>query len=151
MDPDKIWIKNFLKHQNRLPLSKKATLDKPVIDILVRNYGNGFGMCNEIGEIIKQSNVATSSKGGRFIAPDEEQYVAKAISLGKEDFWARSLYNHYKKVGWKTRGGTSIVDWEATITQAIARERKKETQMNGSSSKIQKAVSLSQTIIENLS
>lgn len=152
IDPDKIWIKNFLKHQNRLPLSKKAKLDKPIIDILISNYGKGFSMCLEIGEILKQSATATSAKGGRFVAPTEQDYINKAISLGKDQHWATNLYNHYKQVGWITKGGTPIVDWEATITMAISREKQKERQnasVNGS--KIQKAVSLSQTIIENLS
>jgi len=139
----KLFIKDFLKHKKKLPLIKGVEESDLIIDKLASNL-EGFGNPKEISDILKsvrdikeieKENKKKGKESKRFVIPSFQDFQAYYLSE-KADAHINSikdLYDHYVKVGWKTKGGTLIKDYEAAIRGGIRREEKMKEKYYGNS------------------
>jgi hypothetical protein len=122
---NKLFIKDFLKHQMKLPLIRGVEESDFIISKLEDSLIK-FHNAKEISDILdkvkeKEKEVVDDKKKTttrtRFIPPTYEVFEA-AFYKEKPDAIEvniRNLYDHYVSVGWKTKGGTAIKDYEAAI------------------------------------
>jgi len=128
----KLFIKDYLKHQKKLPLISGIEENDWIIDKLTSNL-EGFGNPKEISDILKnvrdikeieKENKKKVKEKKRFVVPLREEFKEYYLSE-KPDAIADSidgLYDHYVSCGWKV-GSKPMVDWEAAIRGAIKREK----------------------------
>lgn len=136
----KLFIKDFLKHQRKLPLIKGNEESDLIIEKLESNLKK-FNDAPEILEILnsvrlpekEEEKESTRSPRKKFSAPKyevfEEYYLSEKPETDIENI--KDLYDHYVKVGWKTTSGTKISDYEAAIRNAIRRDEKKSNTYQG--------------------
>ncbi len=129
----KLFIKDFLKHKKKLPLIRGIEEDNWIIDKLASNL-EGFGNPKEITDILKgvkelkeveKDKKKKDKEKKRFVVPEFEEF--KTYYLKKDPDATISsihdLYDHYEKVGWVTKGGTKISNYEAAIRGGISRKK----------------------------
>lgn len=134
----KLFIKDFLKHQRKLPLIKGNEESELIIEKLQSNLKK-FNDAPEILELLNSVKVkveeekASSVKKNKtqpakFTPPSYEDfeayYLSESPDTGTENI--KELFDHYVGVGWVTKGGTPVKDYQATIRNAIRRAEKNE-------------------------
>ena len=126
----KLFIKDFLKHQNKIPLKKGIEEDDWIIDKLKSNLER-FNNAPEILNIlqnhvvdpteIKKPTRERVNRKKTFVEPTFEELKAYYLSQ-KPDAELSAIqdtYDHYTSVNWVTKGGTDIKDWESAVRKAI--------------------------------
>lgn len=130
----KLFIKDFLKHQRKLPLIRGNQESDLIIEKLQSNLKK-FNDAPEILELLNsvklpeietKSVIPNKAAPKRFSAPSYEEfegyYLSQSPDTGTENI--KELFDHYVSVGWKTSGGTPVKDFEAAIRNAIRRAEK---------------------------
>jgi len=134
---NKLFIKDFLKHQRKLPLIKGNEESDLIIEKLQSNLKK-FNDAPEILELLNSVKVkveeekASSVKKNKtqptkFIPPSYEDfeayYLSQSPDTGTENI--KELFDHYVSCGWKV-GNKPMQDFEAAIRNAIRRAEKNE-------------------------
>lgn len=140
----KLWIKDFLFHQNKLPLISGTEESDWIIAKLKNNlvkFNNAKEIQTILDSVIDSSKIkreeveeqVTSKKKVRkiFQVPTEEEFHNLYNEVYKKqkpeatqpapEHNISDLYDHYKSNGWKVGGKTPIQDLEACIRKAIRR------------------------------
>ncbi len=126
----KIWLKNFLLHQGKLPLNLKTEEGRRLLNFLETN-SNAFDS-HFIKAIIDDAfankrRPATPKETKSFIKPtlDEvvEHFSTGETSYATRDFW-ESIWLHYESCGWKV-GNKPMVSWVAAFSGCLKRENKR--------------------------
>lgn len=124
----KLFIKDFLKHQKKLPLIRGTEESDWIIDKLESNLPK-FNNAKEISDILEKvrdkelinndNNKNTSARNNnktKFIAPSYEEfhltYLKEKPDAIEEKI--KNLYDHYVSVGWKV-GNKPMADYAAAI------------------------------------
>ncbi len=116
-DGTKIWIKNFLLHQNKLPLPIKTEEGRRLLHILESNL-SAFDSNQFIRDIITDS----LKKKGRSITPKETKiFVPPTIEEAQAE--VETLWLYYKGKGWKV-GKSPMVDWVSAFRGCFIRDKK---------------------------
>ncbi len=129
----KLFIKDFLKHKKKLPLIKGIEENDWIIEKLASNL-EGFGNPKEICDILKnvrdikdieKENKKKIKETKRFVVPSFEDFKEYYLKKDPESNISsiHDLYDHYEKVGWKTKGGIKITNYEAAIRGGISRKK----------------------------
>jgi len=128
----KLFIKDFLKHQKKLPLIAGNDESEWIIDKLKSNldkFNNAIEI-KSILESVQHPETKTKSKGStkkKFIAPKydifEKYYFSQKADADVDDI--KNLYDHYVSCDWKV-GNKPMKDWEAAIRVSIRRKEKYE-------------------------
>jgi hypothetical protein len=126
----KIWLKNFLLHQGKLPLNLKTEEGRRLLNILETN-SNAFE-----GTFIKaiiddafanKRRPVTPRETKVFVKPtlDEvlEHFSAQDTAYVPRAYW-ESIWMYYESCGWKV-GSKPMVNWVAAFKGCLAREEKK--------------------------
>lgn len=137
----KLFIKDFLLHQNKLPLIR-GNEEHELIILKLQSNLNKFNDAKEIKDILdkvvepKKEEEETPKKkskaSNKFIAPEfdefKEYYLSEKPEADEEND-IRNLYDHYLKVGWRVggNGGKPMKDWQAAIRNSIRRNEKYKT------------------------
>ena len=136
-DGTKLWFKNFLKYQKKLPLNSANNVHKQIISLIQDNLSDetkfkGNAVINsllptdlQIGKVIKkkkeiseENNLEENSiaKRPRFLKPTiEEIYeymVEKEFEFAKDE--SKLFYNFYESKGWKV-GKNPMVIWKSSV------------------------------------
>jgi hypothetical protein len=136
----KLFIKDFLKHQRKLPLIKGNEESDLIIEKLQSNLKK-FNDAPEILELLNSVKVKVEfeeekvksvkknrTQSVKFTPPSYEDfeayYLSESPDTGTENI--KELFDHYVGVGWVTKGGTPVKDYQATIRNAIRRAEKNE-------------------------
>lgn len=121
-DSERIWIKKFLLHQNKLPLDLK-TSEGNFIKFEIENNQNKFKYPNEFEVILKNIKKKTRSKIGEFIKPTLDD----VINNFKDGEWSyitreeiEGLYDYYESVGWKV-GNKKMADYKKAFINCFRR------------------------------
>jgi hypothetical protein len=128
----KLFIKDFLKHQNKLPLIKGNEEHELIISKLESNLPK-FNDAPEIlnilnNHVIDPNEIKTTkgrvSKKKIFVEPTFEELKAYYLKE-KPDAKLSSIediYDHYVGCGWVVGKNKPMVDWEACVRRAIRNE-----------------------------
>lgn len=134
----KIFIKDFLKNQRKLPLIK----GNEESDLIIEKLQSNLKKFNDAPEILELLNSVKSkveeekvksvkknrTQSVKFTPPSYEDfeayYLSESPDTGTENI--KELFDHYVGVGWVTKGGTPVKDYQATIRNAIRRAEKNE-------------------------
>lgn len=126
----KLFIKDFLKHQKKLPLVLGNDESEWIIDKLKSNLDK-FNNAPEIKSILdsvqkpEQKTKKTSTDSKKFVVPEYEEFEAYYLSeksdADVDDI--KNLYDHYVSCNWKV-GNKPMKDWEAAIRVSIRRNSK---------------------------
>ena len=135
INSDKIWLRKFLLHQNKLPLDLK-TNEGNYIKFQIE--GNLFNFNNnpEMSEILKNIKKKTKSKAlSEFIKPTVDEVIQK-FRVGDWAFIQTeeiiSIYDYYESVGWKV-GNKKMVDWNKSFIGCFRRNIYKRPRPNSNS------------------
>jgi len=125
----KLFIKDFLKHQAKIPLIKGNEESDRII-IKLKNNLERFNNAPEILNILNNHVVDPSevkktkekiSKKKTFVVPtfDElkEYYIKEKPDAELNAI--KDIYDHYVSVGWTVGKNKPMVDWEACVRKAI--------------------------------
>lgn len=127
MKPRKIWLKNYLLHQDCLPLKSdvsKHTKIKFMIESNFEDFNCPMQMRTIIDSVIKTEPIKSKrSSSKKFIAPDWDEFIEYYKTLLDNEEQARGLFEHYLSVGWKV-GNKQMVDWKAGIRKNIPNHKK---------------------------
>lgn len=134
----KLFIKDFLLHQNKLPLIKGNEEHELIISKLQSNLSK-FNDATEIKNILDNIKLpepiviedtkinGKKKRGDKFVIPSFEEfkdyYLSEKTDADVADI--KGLYDHYVMVGWRVgKGNIQMKDYEAAIRGAIRREEK---------------------------
>lgn len=125
----KIWLKNYLLHQGKLPLNIKTEEGRRILNILETN-SNAFES-SFIKSIINDAfkkKIVTPRENKTFVKPSLDE-VVKHFSTGEtsnvtRDYW-ETIWLHYESCGWKV-GKKPMVSWIAAFAGCLKRENKKQ-------------------------
>lgn len=132
---NRLFIKDFLKHQNKLPLIKGNQESDLIIEKLQSNLKK-FNDAPEILELLNSVQVKVEeekvvnvknkrNQTTRFTPPSYEEfeayYLSESPDTGTENI--KELFDHYVSCGWKV-GNKPMQDYEAAIRNAIRRAEK---------------------------
>jgi len=149
----KVWVKNFLFYQKRLPLDLTNDDHKKILLMLEKNF-KAFGENDDMAFITHHVETgkkkrATTSPRKKFEKPTFEEFEAygkeyaeqKGFNINAK--WYSQLYEYYESNGWKV-GKNAMADWKAAIRKNISKEDKpkvvsKEGGGNGKIDKIRRA------------
>ena len=127
---NKLFIKDFLKHQNKLPLiigneehdwiitKLKSNLDKfnnaiEILDILNNHVIDQ--------NVIKKNKDRTNKKSKTFVEPTfeelKEYYLSEEPNALLPDI--QDIYDHYVSCGWTVGKNKPMVDWQSAVRKAI--------------------------------
>lgn len=132
VDADKIWIKKFLLHQNRLPLDLK-TPEGNFIKYQLENNLEKFNKSSEMQDIIKNIKKLTKTKSNsEFVKPSLEEVINK-FKVGEWSMISEQeivqIYDYYESVGWKV-GRKNMVDWNKSFIGCFRRSMNRRTNGN---------------------
>lgn len=137
-DRKMVWVKNFIFHQDNLPL-EKGNQEHEKIKILLERKLDLFDENKDMLFILNKAIKGNSKKlnSSKFKAPSLKEMETfglkyaeeKGISIPKD--LIEQLFNHYSSNGWKVGGKTPMKNWEFAIRNAILREVKKQTPTEG--------------------
>jgi hypothetical protein len=139
VDKKTIWIRNFLKHQRKLPLKANSKIYNQIIKTIRHNIVdvNRFPKNKEISSLLPVEflPIALRKKESdeiepRFKKPTLEEVVEhmKFKELPNHENEAISFFNFYESKGWKI-GRNSMKSWKSAIDGTWAksiRERNKD-------------------------
>lgn len=118
---DKIWLRKFLLHQNRLPLDLK-TNEGNYIKFQIEGNLSKFNFSDELQSILKNIKKKTRVKVD-FSKPTIED-VMDNFKLGEWSFVSKdeiiSIYDYYESVGWKV-GNKKMADWNKAFIGCFRR------------------------------
>lgn len=147
---NKLFIKDFLKHQKKLPLIRGNEESDSIIEKLKSNLFK-FNNAKEIQDILDsvkepeiiEESVVTNQKRNtakKFVAPSyevfKEYYLTQRPNEINEDI--QGLYDHYVSCGWKV-GNKKMADYEAAIRASIRRNEKFNKNNNNTNYKSEKS------------
>ena len=136
----KLFIKDFLFHQNKLPLIKGNEEHELIISKLQSNLPK-FDDALEIKKIIesitepkKEEEISKGKKkrGSPFVAPSFEELKEYYLSEKPDAELSaiQDIYDHYVGCGWVVGKDKPMKDWEACVRRAI-RNNEKGFKYNG--------------------
>ena len=129
----RIWIKNFLKHQKKLPLNENNNNHKQIIYILKDNLSDKekFKGCSEMEELlpenmklnVKKKQVKSESNStplSRFVKPNLDEIVAfmKQKEFTFSEAESRRFFNYFESNGWKV-GRNPMKNWKGAVNTWI--------------------------------
>ncbi len=125
---NKLFIKDFLLHQKKIPLIKGQEESDWIIQKLKNNL-EGFNNAVEIIAILESVELKSIEKikptPVRFSPPDYDtfrDYFLTEQDDATEDK-IRGLYDHYLSCGWKV-GNKPMKDWQAAVRNSIRRDQR---------------------------
>lgn len=137
-DSEKLWLRKFLLHQNRLPLDLK-TDEGNYIKFQIESNIHKFNEkdLKEFETIIENTKKKSRSKSANeFIKPSVDDIVNHFINEPDWSFVTRQeileLHEYYEKVGWKV-GKKKMVDWKLSFIGCFRRNYGKFPRPNGNS------------------
>ncbi len=128
----KLFIKDFLRHQEKLPLVRGRKEDDWIINKLKSNlevFDNDSSITKILEKTIDLKDIDKpekgKKKGEKFVAPDFEAFSKYCLEEkpDAEEMKIKSLFNHYVSCGWKV-GNKPMKDWKAAIRVNIHKEEK---------------------------
>ena len=130
----KIWVKNYLFHQNNLPLDTNDIKHRELILMLEKNRED-FNNPDEMLFILDKIEKGVINKKRTinvFKKPTKEVWREYFKSLGSDnENEMNQLFDHYESCGWKI-GAKPMVDWKASVRNALRRKKPDKFEvMNG--------------------
>lgn len=137
----KLFIKDFLFHQNKLPLIKGNEEHELIITKLQSNFPK-FNEAPEIKKILesvsepKKTEEEVKSKkkrGSPFVAPTFEELKEYYLSQKPDAELSaiEDIYDHYVSCGWTVGKDKPMKDWESAVRKAIRNNEKGFKRYNG--------------------
>lgn len=121
----KIWVKNYLFHQNKLPLDKGNIHHREIILMIEKNCAD-FNNAEEMLFILDKIEKAVINKKSTrkvFKKPNLDEWKAYYKTLGDfEETEMLELFDYYESCGWKI-GSKPMVDWKASVRNALRRKK----------------------------
>lgn len=152
-DSERIWLKKFLLHQNRLPLDLKTT-EGNYIKYQIESNIPKFDYSSELQEVLKNIKKKTKSKlPSDFIKPTLEEVVNNFVN-SEWSFIAKdevvSIYDYYESVGWKV-GAKKMADWNKAFIGCFRRNlsRKRQNQNQNQNNQPQKQTKMDMIVEGN--
>lgn len=140
---NKIWLKNFLRHQELLPLDLTNPFEKKVYSIIQNNIED-FDNHKCLKDIVSSALIRYNQTG--IIKPNRpklSEWREYLIEQGyDQDENINYSYDYYEKVGWMVAKNKPILDWKACARNWISQAYK----FNGGFGKNKKSI---QEVIEN--
>lgn len=122
---DRIWLRKFLLHQNKLPLDLKSE-EGNYIKFQIESNLSRFGYSNELHDILKNTKKRTRTKAEPFSKPTLNEVIQR-FSIGEWSFVPHneiaSIYDYYQAVGWKVGRTKKMVDWVAAFEGCFRRNQ----------------------------
>lgn len=124
-----IWIKQFLKHQKKLPLNTNNNAHRQIILMLQRHLENKdtFQGCMEIDNLLPDADKPKKKKPKKstpsrknFVPPTLEEVKQDMIKKGfdRAESESENFINFYESKGWKV-GNTKMKSWQHSVSNWI--------------------------------
>jgi hypothetical protein len=128
-DKTRLWLKNFLKHQKKLPLNDKNNNHKQILMILRENVRNEskFMGCSEMIALIPNESAYAIDKENvpkiprhQFIKPTltEVSNYMKSLKFDDYEREADRFMHHFESNGWKV-GRNPMKSWVGAVNTWI--------------------------------
>jgi hypothetical protein len=142
-----IWIKNFLKHQKKLPLNENNKAHKQIINILIEAVSNEnkFSECDEmkllLPESVRNDLISFSKTTVRFKPPKVEDVIdyMKSENFILHQSEGERFHSYFVSNGWKV-GKNKMVDWKASVKTWINNYYARNDKFKPNSSKIKNII-----------
>ncbi len=137
-----LYIKDFLFHQNKLPLVSGVEEDDWIIAKLKNNlekFNNAKEIQTILDSVVDSSRIEKTEEINskkkvkeKFQIPTKEEFNQRYLALlpTAHQHNIDDLYDHYVSNGWKVGGKTPIQDLDACIRKAIRRADKYKNSFN---------------------
>lgn len=117
----KLFIKDFLKHQMKLPLKKYNAEDNQIILNLQSNlqrFNNAPEILEILNNIEEEKKVEPIKKTTRtkkvpveFVAPTIDEFISYFLENGFEEELAKRAWNGYHVANWHDKNGHPVKNW----------------------------------------
>lgn len=151
-DGEKVWLKKFLLHQNKLPLDLNTPEGNYIKFQLESNYDN-FGEPKDFKYILDsiKTNFLKSKKKTIFIKPELSEVLD---FFSKHDKWSHvhhnrieNIYYFYESKGWTIgKSQKPMLDWKKAFIYCFTREKNS----NKANSKLEQNKPIQQTKMDIL-
>lgn len=119
---NKLFIKDFLKHQMKLPLKKGNIEDNQIIMKLQSNLQR-FNNAPEILEILNnieeekkaepiKKTTRTKKAPVEFVAPTIDEFISYFLENGFDEDLAKRAWNGYNVADWHDKNGDAVKNWK---------------------------------------
>lgn len=140
VDKKTIWLKNFIKHQRKLPLKENVSNHKQIINFLKLNLENPekFPENKDILKLlpvslkpVKEVKVEVAKEVAepvkRFVKPtiDEIKAYMELKNIPNAENESNNFYNFYESKGWKV-GKNAMKSWKSAIDGTWAKSIKEK-------------------------
>jgi hypothetical protein len=118
---DRIWLKKFLLHQNRLPLDL-ATTEGNFIKFQIESNINNFNNPQDFKNILENIKKKTKTKS-EFTKPTLQEIIDNFRTTEWSfvpEYEITSIYDYYESVGWKV-GRKPMADWKKAFIGCFRR------------------------------
>jgi hypothetical protein len=157
---NKLFIKDFLKHQMKLPLKKGNTDDNQIILKLQSNLQR-FNNAPEILEIlnnieeekhietVKKKPTKKKEKSIKLTPPKVEEFIEYFSENGFDEELARRAWRSYDSNDWKDSQDTPVRNWRQKCQNNWFRPENKKTEKEEKKSKLQTTMSVVEEMTRN--
>jgi hypothetical protein len=119
---DKIWLRKFLLHQNRLPLDL-GTIEGNFIKFRIESNILSFNNPQDFQDIVKNIKKKSTKPKTEFVKPTLQEIIEN-FKNGEWSFVPEeeivSIYDYYESVGWKV-GSKKMADWKKAFIGCFRR------------------------------
>jgi hypothetical protein len=118
---DRIWLKKFLLHQNRLPLDL-ATTEGNFIKFQIESNIKNFNNAQDFESILQNIKKKTKTKS-EFTKPTLQEIIDNFRTTEWSfvpEYEITSIYDYYESVGWKV-GRKPMADWKKAFIGCFRR------------------------------
>ena len=125
---EKLWLKKFLIHQNKLPLDLKSESGVFIKYHIEYNLPS-FNYCQELRDILSNTKKGRAKSQSAFEVPDLQQVIDN-FKQGEWSFITKdeivSIYDYYVSVNWKV-GSKKMADWNKAFIGCFRRNLNRRT------------------------
>lgn len=156
---NKLFIKDFLKHQMKLPLKKGNTEDNQIIMKLQSNlqrFNNAPEILEILNNIEEENKLEPIKKTTRvkktateFIAPTIEEFTSYFLEHGFDENLASRAWNGYNENKWHDSKGTPVRNWKQKCQNTWFNPDNKKTEKEDKKSKLQTTMSVVEEMTRN--
>lgn len=156
----KLFIKDFLKHQMKLPLKKGNAEDNQIIMKLQSNLQR-FNNASEIQEIlnnieeekklepVKKKTSKKKEQSPNFIPPTVEEFIEYFEENNFDEELARRAWKSYDSNNWHDSQDTPVKNWRQKCQNNWFRPENKKTEKTEKKSKLETTMSVVEEMTRN--
>ena len=116
---NKIWLRNYLHYQKKLPLDLETNEGQEIYSVLNKNINSFYATRSLILQITSQAETLIGKRQIKYPTYNEFKsfYLSEKNDADEKDI--QKMYGYYNGINWETQNGKKITNWKSYIKSRI--------------------------------